>query len=514
MTCVAGLFLLWFGLDEGGQQAQVIVGWSAVTLFTAARPVFSFRVVRMLPPADPDVHFWRALGGLGCVVAAGSAIQLMTAVADPLASASLTGGPFAVGSVAISTLGMVLVMFRYPLGLDSPRERTCFWLDLATVVAGVAPFAWYFALSGATSGSQSYPLEGGFAALGGSVLILVSVFAVVKLSMVGTAPFCLQAGFVGGIGVTLIGLGSGAAPALVASGHGNIFFMLTVLGHASLPLAARTQERYLRARLAPAIVRRRRQHRPLPYLAIAATNALLTVLLIRHDTDARIWGVLAGSVGSTALVVIRQLVTFAENARLLEALRSTEAALRHQAFHDSLTGLANRALFADRLGQELIRARRDRQPVVVMLLDLDNFKPVNDQRGHHTGDLVLQEVASRLRGCLREIDTAARIGGDEFAILLAQPHLLSMTDIAEQVVAALNAPCVLLGEQIRIKASIGISIDPHGQGNSDEILRNADDAMYAAKRRGRGGFIVCSESVPQTCPLPDDSDRHPPSDCT
>ena len=166
-----------------------------------------------------------------------------------------------------------------------------------------------------------------------------------------------------------------------------------------------------------------------------------------------------------------------------------EEQLRHQAFHDDLTGLANRALFEDRLTLALARARRhDGQPAVVFV-DLDDFKTVNDSLGHAVGDELLRATAQRLAGCLRAQDTAARLGGDEFAILLedlSSPE--EACEIAERMRHALESPLVLHGRQIVASASLGVEC-PSTNATAEDVLGNADLAMYAAKDAGKGRVV-------------------------
>jgi diguanylate cyclase (GGDEF)-like protein len=196
------------------------------------------------------------------------------------------------------------------------------------------------------------------------------------------------------------------------------------------------------------------------------------------------------------VVVARDVTELNHQKRALRAaLRERDElaeALRHQAFHDNLTGLANRALFAQRLADEYARARRRGSGggAVAMLVDLDDFKPVNDRLGHHFGDLLLQEVAGRLRAALREVDTVARLGGDEFAIVLAQPQRESVTAVAGRLIEALQVPFVIQGEELRVTASIGVAVDPDATASPDQLLRDADAAMYQVKRRGKGSFLL------------------------
>jgi diguanylate cyclase (GGDEF)-like protein/PAS domain S-box-containing protein len=170
------------------------------------------------------------------------------------------------------------------------------------------------------------------------------------------------------------------------------------------------------------------------------------------------------------------------------AQKELEEQLQYQAFHDPLTGLPNRALFADRLGQALARAdRRSDESLAVLFLDVDDFKTINDGIGHEAGDELLVMVARTLRSCIRPMDTAARLGGDEFAILLQdQAEASASKDVADRILEALRSPIVIGGREIVIGATIGIANLLTGHETALELMRNADAAMYAAKRQGKG----------------------------
>ena len=164
-----------------------------------------------------------------------------------------------------------------------------------------------------------------------------------------------------------------------------------------------------------------------------------------------------------------------------------EQRLAYQAFHDPLTDLPNRALFADRVRHALARAQRQLSPLAVLFVDLDNFKVVNDRLGHDAGDELLQTVAHRLRLTLRAGDTAARFGGDEFTILLED--LAQRSDalmIANRINRSISAPITVRGEEFKISASTGVVISATGAESDDELLRRADMAMYRAKASGKG----------------------------
>ena len=170
--------------------------------------------------------------------------------------------------------------------------------------------------------------------------------------------------------------------------------------------------------------------------------------------------------------------------------KGLEEELKHQAFHDALSGLANRALFLDRLEHALARATRSHSLLAVLFLDLDDFKLVNDSLGHAAGDDLLVAVAARLDSSLRGGDTAARFGGDEFAVLLEEiSDLEEATQVAERIISELRAPMMIEDREIQVHASIGIALPSDIEGPA-ELLQAADVAMYAAKGRGKGRYEV------------------------
>ena len=165
--------------------------------------------------------------------------------------------------------------------------------------------------------------------------------------------------------------------------------------------------------------------------------------------------------------------------------------LTYQAFHDPLTHLANRVLFTDRLEHALSRRDETRGLLAVLFVDLDDFKMVNDTFGHAPGDDLLRSVAERLRSVLRPADTAARFGGDEFAILLEDAlERDDVAAVAERIVAALKPHFVVERQEVAVHASIGVAIASAGPVDAEELLRRADAAMYWAKVQGKGGYEV------------------------
>ncbi|HKY75377.1 MAG TPA: EAL domain-containing protein [Acidimicrobiia bacterium] len=192
----------------------------------------------------------------------------------------------------------------------------------------------------------------------------------------------------------------------------------------------------------------------------------------------------------------------AEIAEVAEAFNETiarrrelEVQLAHQALHDPLTGLPNRTLLADRLNQALARQRRGDGSVVVAFMDLDRFKLINDSKGHPVGDALLVTLARRLEGTMRSADTVARFGGDEFVMVSEGARDdRDVAAIANRLKAVLDEPFMLTNESLRITGSIGLAVS-RNEETADELIRNADAAMYAAKEKERGGFAIYQEPL-------------------
>lgn len=191
-----------------------------------------------------------------------------------------------------------------------------------------------------------------------------------------------------------------------------------------------------------------------------------------------------------------QITEFVSVFSDITSRKEAEAHIRHQAYYDALTQLPNRSLLLDRLEVAIITAERDQQTISVLFIDLDRFKYVNDTLGHEYGDELLVEAAKRLTSCVRESDTVARFGGDEFVILLHNIH--SDRDaalVAEKIIRRLSDPFTLAGRDIIIGASVGLAMYPGESDDPDTLLRNADLAMYRAKQTGRNRFQFFTSSL-------------------
>ena len=191
-------------------------------------------------------------------------------------------------------------------------------------------------------------------------------------------------------------------------------------------------------------------------------------------------------------VVQRTVDLKSANDRLhhdLEERKRVEQSIRYMAHHDALTGLPNRSLFRDRLTHAMAQADRYHQRLAVMFLDLDRFKAINDTLGHNVGDQLLTIAAERLRSCVRDSDTVARLGGDEFTVVvedIIEDH--DAAAVAQKILDTLSQPFNLYGHEVFISVSVGITLYPSDDDNADNLLRNADSAMYRAKEFGRNNF--------------------------
>ncbi|TIW59868.1 MAG: diguanylate cyclase, partial [Mesorhizobium sp.] len=208
--------------------------------------------------------------------------------------------------------------------------------------------------------------------------------------------------------------------------------------------------------------------------------------LVRKAAPALIVGLLLAA--SVLAFLLRRL------RRASSALQTSQDRAQYLAFHDTLTGLPNRALFEDRLRQAMLRtgqAGHDIGKVALLYLDLDRFKHINDTLGHPAGDELVRQTAARLQHTIREVDTVARLGGDEFALILIDIRdIRAAEDIAERLLQKLQEPFKLIDDQVFVSASIGIALSAEAETDADDLLRKADIALYEAKKNGRGRHQV------------------------
>ncbi|HKX39377.1 MAG TPA: diguanylate cyclase, partial [Burkholderiales bacterium] len=228
-----------------------------------------------------------------------------------------------------------------------------------------------------------------------------------------------------------------------------------------------------------------------PVEAVLEVYSDVTELVARMERSQ--WTILAAVLGGMAAVYLAMQVMLARYHRLLREKERERAAqeerIRHQAYHDSLTGLPNRASFAEHLDEPMRRAKRAGWPLALLFLDLDNFKRVNDSLGHDAGDRLLRVAAERIRRAVREADMLFRMGGDEFTVLLEDvrgPEEAAM--VSSRVLEAMAEPLQLQHHEISVTASIGIALYPRDDVVAERLLKSADTAMYRAKELGRNRY--------------------------
>ncbi len=227
-----------------------------------------------------------------------------------------------------------------------------------------------------------------------------------------------------------------------------------------------------------------------PVRLLFLTAAMLTGPILmtvgREGTDTGLWVIAGGSALLSVLVLARLAGLVGTLARDVEQRRALEERLSHQAYHDALTGLANRRLFVERVAAAL-GARRAPGGLAVLFLDLDDFKTVNDEMGHAAGDALLAAVSERLAGACRETDLAARLGGDEFGVFVTELQDVSEARlVAERIHAVLSNPVEIAGRTVPVGVSLGVAVDTAETRTADDLLGAADVAMYRAKAAGKG----------------------------
>jgi diguanylate cyclase (GGDEF)-like protein len=493
VSCVVG-----FGLDLGNLAAQVMACWALLACLHVSLAITAGWVSRVPDVTTATRHVWAAISFAGVAYTVGDAIQLVMIATGPMSLQVALGGTAQSLSVLVGTAGLVMVMLISPIGLG-PRERTRFWLDVSIVMAAATTFGAYAYVPA----DSSKLLDTLLSILIGPGLFLVGVFAVVKLVLSAAPPFSRLAGLTLAAAAALEGLVQASSKLMIDNGQASWVLGVTVIASVLLTGSSRIQKLQVRADPNVLHPRVRRRFTTLPYAAIAATYLLLVWVLAKVGLNAHVWIVVAGAIASTALVVGRQLVAFTDNTRLLnevdakvqelnQSLRERDllaTKLRHEAFHDPLTGLANRSMFNKRLQDALSGVGPATGHLTLMIVDLDDFKQVNDRYGHAAGDEVLVVTARRLRNCVREVDLVARLGGDEFAVLHEDlPD--EAAQIAERIVEAVAQPFTVSAATASVTASVGVVVARGERRTSEQLMHAADTAMYVAKHSGKRGYRI------------------------
>ena len=463
---------------------------AVLPFLTAMAGIVTLRVSRapQLPPAA--VRFWRTLAVALSIFTAGLLVDLD----------GRTVGELVLNPVAAAITLWALA--TYPTLAHTRVRRLTHVLDLAIVLLGTAAYVWYLVAS-----RRWHPYEGLDALADALVLPAIAVvggFVFIRIKLSGSPLMCcwtvgcLVFGAVSLATAIVIGPDSGGVSGRVASAIHVIALVAGIIGVSAQRRVGLRPGRALGDQL-------RRLFAVLPYAAIA-TAVILLAVAVRHGLDYRDQVVVVAVIVLCAIVLARQAVALFENTRLLRQNRELTGQLARQAYTDELTGLANRARFAEQVERALAEGG-----ATVLFVDLDDFKVVNDSLGHHAGDQLLRAVAGRLRAAVEDRYTLGRLGGDEFAVLVPGVPDGQGPLVAGRVVEALDGPFRVTGMQVRVTASVGIAgaagpaVVPAGTAGPDiapavgsaasppgaatgtmELLRNADIAMYAAKGADKG----------------------------
>jgi diguanylate cyclase (GGDEF)-like protein len=463
----------WLLVRKGGSVAP---GYAAGPVAMAAAAYTCHRIGTMIVVPRPVRGFWRRFSHSAICVGIGSVAALVLANNDPGMS------PYVAVPMLLGLAFVMLGFLHLPFGKRSPLRWLQLLLDGATVAVASALIFWYMVLDFAPAGISEVTRIGTAVVGVGSLL---SVVVIGKAAMNPESPVDAVAMRM----LTVAPLVAVAAAVLLIVGQETGRLILSVL---AVPLVATAmcagayQQQRALARgeheQAKSAAPQRSFYNLLPLLAVTATAGLVVSVAARDMTWQQRY-VIIGAVLIAAFVAARQLLGLRENNRLLKGIRRQQAELEHLAMHDPLTGLANRARFGIRLANRLDA----HLPSTALLIDIDDFKMVNDTMGHAVGDQLLYEVAQRLRACSAVTDLPSRLGGDEFAVLLDFDAEEEAEEAATRILAALAVPFRVGEHQLLVQASVGVALA--GQGDSaDEVLRNADIAMYAAKASGKASW--------------------------
>ncbi|MEU4622659.1 bifunctional diguanylate cyclase/phosphodiesterase [Actinoplanes sp. NPDC023801] len=469
------LGVLWFIRWSAGGHGDKATAYLFMPAGLAVAAFAILRMVRTVPLAPAAARFWWQLFG-GCLLLFGGYSAL--AVAAFRSAPDYPAMPIA-GTVGVcgGMLVAIHAVARVPLGVATRYELGRQWLDRAIAFLGCAGVLYHFGLAPLIDTPE----------LRGRPLVTMTLLAFVLAAGSITKVSYINGGPVDRVAVRLL-----AAMGLV----GAVVAMIGVNGGPDWPAAAQALALPVVPVLLVLAVHRqwisagappRRPNTWLPYLAVAAVQVpVVDVLLHPAATAERVAA--ATAVAVIMLVMIRQYLVMRENGRLLREREESERRARHEATHDPLTGLANRALFREWLVQVLATG-----DATVLLVDLDDFKTVNDSLGHDVGDELLVAFAGTLSDATGDDGRVVRLGGDEFAVLVTGPRQAG-DPLAQRIMTAFEVPISV--HRLLVHASIGIATAPSGTAASS-LLRDADIALYTAKQRGKGNWVRYTADLQQ-----------------
>ncbi|GIJ49529.1 hypothetical protein Val02_64150 [Virgisporangium aliadipatigenens] len=485
-----GWFLAW----PASAHTKLAAFWPMIMVADLGMMVLTLRLVR-ISAVNPIVRrFWLGLTIAVGMFTAGDGAQLVDTWGR-MTPGDVNGGVLQSVLLVAGLAVMVVNMLIYPSGTGSPGARLRFWLDSATVMVASGVLAWAVLASGgggdvdATTGVMTV------------ALVLVAGFSAIRVTLAAVPPATRLAALPLVTAAFLQGVGAFVAPVdYSAETVGSATLALRLLPSLVLMFGPRIQELRQRGNPTALIPLREKPYRLLPYAAVLVTFATMIVTL-PDGLDTHVWGAIGGAVAVTAIVVVRQVLAFRDNFRLIDRLdaallevRDKEGRLREQALQDGMTGLFNRTAFVDAVSGALA-GRAPGERLYLLLIDLDDFKAVNDTLGHAAGDAMLVAVAARLRGATRDGDVVARLGGDEFAVLLrGRESGGDGSAYAAELLAAVSRPVRAASSEIMTRASVGVAV-ADGEDTLDELIRKADIAMYAAKDSGKGGYAAYTPNM-------------------
>ncbi|WP_430782864.1 putative bifunctional diguanylate cyclase/phosphodiesterase [Actinoplanes sp. G11-F43] len=475
-----------FVLFSGNPARQTQIFWIFQVPLDAALAVGGWRLRRIAH--ERYRRFWSMIAFAGASFTVGDAYHSLSILIFP-AEPSLNGNLVQTICFTVGMSSNVIACLIFPQGLRTGREKFIFWLDAATVLVGGGVVAWCFAFN-PIGGSPNDRLTASVTA----ALVLVATFSATKVALIKDPPMARMAAWPMVCAAMVQGVSTVLPGHFQTLDHAYVY-VIRLLPSLLIAVGPWIQIIVLRAGDAR-YTAKRRPYSLLPYGMILVTFVVFFMML-PMSASSQLVGATIGVVVITCLVAGRQLVAFHDNMNLIDRLDVALGELRDQALFDGLTGLANRTHFS----AETVRLLDAES--TLLLIDLDDFKTINDTMGHAAGDALLITVASRLRGALRETDLVSRLGGDEFAVLLPHTTGADADLIVSGMLGALAEPIMLLQHTVVTRASVGVTTAYPGDDPST-LLSTADIAMYEAKRRGKGmsvsytdemGFRISAEAV-------------------
>jgi diguanylate cyclase (GGDEF)-like protein len=470
----------WFALGWGGPRWQLGLLWPAEVVTDIVLCGMCWRIVGRRELTGLQRRWW-ALGGCATALfVVGDSIQAVITARSPVPE-NADGGAVQSLCVVVGLTVMVVAMLLYPNPHSSPAQRLRFLLDAGSVLVAGGTLAWYFAVSDSVEDTGKVLTTAVAAAI-----VLVVAFATVRMAMSGIAPMSRLAAAPMVLGACLAALPSAAFPVQPGRMLAASALIARLVPSVLVAMGPRIQD--VQAHFDPTVGRGTvRPYRLLPYGSVVVTFTAL-LLILPPGLGRRVWGVVIGAVVLTCVVVARQLLVFRDNERLIRALDE-------QATRDGLTGLLNRTAFVSEVERALDGPDRRRRMQLV-LVDLDDFKGVNDTLGHAAGDDLLTATAARLSAVTGSGEVVARLGGDEFALLVHGDDDAGEAGavLAERLLADVSQPVVIGGHPVTVRASIGVAAATAGDTLAD-VMRNADVAMYAAKESGKSDYRVYAPSM-------------------